>query len=212
MSEILVLRHGPTHWNSEKRLQGRSDIVLSPTGRDLVSSWRLPADWLTANWLVSPLKRAQETAELLGQQKIITDPLLIEMSWGDWEGKRLPDLRADPDSQIFEQEQRGLDLLPPGGESPRQVQNRLKPLLQRLASQNNPHVCVAHKGVLRALYAMASGWNMIDKPEIKLRDSCAHLFHLSETGIPCIVAMNLSLLDPDPAFPLPQHISNQRKG
>ncbi|WP_020590394.1 histidine phosphatase family protein [Kiloniella laminariae] len=203
MSEILILRHGPTIWNSEKRLQGHSDIALSPPGRDLVSSWQLPDDWLTVEWLVSPLKRARETAQLLGQENIITEPLLIEMSWGDWEGKRLPDLRADPDSQISEQEQRGLDLQPPGGESPRQVQDRLRPLLQRLAKQNAPHVCVAHKGVLRALYALASGWNMIDKPEIKLRDNCAHLFHLTENGTPRIVTLNLSLLDPDQTFPSP---------
>ena len=41
---------------------------------------------------------------------------------------------------------------------------------------------MTHKGVLRALYALATGWTMRDEPPHKLRDGCAHAFALSADG------------------------------
>src|SRR3546814_18764160 len=50
------------------RLEGRSDIPLSPEGRALAAGWRLPAALEivdSATWLTSPLLRCRETAELM---------------------------------------------------------------------------------------------------------------------------------------------------
>ena len=41
MTPLIILRHGPTAWNAEKRIQGRSDIPLSENGRKVVGGWRL---------------------------------------------------------------------------------------------------------------------------------------------------------------------------
>ncbi|WP_419903208.1 histidine phosphatase family protein [Kiloniella sp.] len=205
MSEILILRHGPTEWNAEKRMQGRSDISLSPDGENLVGQWSLPVEWHRVPWYVSPLKRAQQTAKILGKQSITIEPLLMEMSWGDWEGKRLPELRETLGSDLQVMEDMGLDLLPPGGESPRQVQQRLEPLLNDLRDKDISVVCVAHKGIMRAIYAKASGWNMLGKPPQKLKDSCAHLFKIPRSGNIEVSTMNLSLIDQTPDFPLPKY-------
>src|SRR3546814_19659201 len=64
----------------------------------------------------------------------------------------------------------GLDLRPPGGESPRQVQDRLKPWLAERSSCGRDTIAVTHKGVIRALYALACGWDMTGPPPDKLRD------------------------------------------
>ena len=40
---FAILRHAPTGWNAEGRLQGSTDIALSPLGETLARSWRLPA-------------------------------------------------------------------------------------------------------------------------------------------------------------------------
>ncbi|MEH6629404.1 MAG: histidine phosphatase family protein [Halopseudomonas aestusnigri] len=205
MSEILILRHGPTAWNTEKRMQGRSDISLSPEGESLVGQWSLPEEWYRIPWYVSPLKRAQQTAKILGKETITIEPLLTEMSWGDWEGKRLPELRKTLGSTLQGMEDQGLDLLPPGGESPRQVQRRLEPFLSRLGKQDKSTVCVAHKGIIRALYAKASEWNMLGKPPQKLKDNCAHLFKVLRSGRIEISVMNLSLLNEIHNFPLPNY-------
>ncbi|WP_417452296.1 histidine phosphatase family protein [Kiloniella sp.] len=206
MTDILMFRHGPTVWNAEKRMQGWSDISLSEQGIKTVRKWHLPNEWIEVPWYVSPLQRAQQTAELLGQEKFEIEPLLIEMSWGIWEGERLPELRERLGPEMEEMEALGLDLCPPDGESPRDVQKRLKPFLNRIAKSNQSIVAVAHKGILRALYADATNWDMRVKPNEKIRDNCAHLFQVSPTGEISVKTMNISLLQSTEFFPRPlQH-------
>jgi len=211
MAEILIFRHGPTIWNAEKRMQGRSDISLSEKGIETVQKWQLPDEWMAVPWYVSPLQRAQETARLLGQKKFKTDPLLIEMSWGKWEGQRLPELREKLGPEMEKMEALGLNLCPPDGESPRDVQNRLKPFLNAIAKSEKSVVAVAHKGVLRALYAAATNWDMLGKPKEKIRDNCAHLFQVSSTGMISVKTMNISLLASIDFFPSPAKPSHHSK-
>ena len=44
MTTLALLRHGPTVWNGQHRLQGHTDLPLSAEGRARVIGWRLPAD------------------------------------------------------------------------------------------------------------------------------------------------------------------------
>lgn len=190
---FVLLRHGPTEWNRDRRLQGRSDIPLSRKGRAEVASWRLPADLQDYNWLVSPLERARETVRLLGLDQARVEPRLIEMNWGDWEGQRLPDLRRTLGHVMSQNEARGLDLRPPEGESPRDLQDRLKPLLEEIGQERRPTGAICHRGVIRALYALASGWDMTGKPPIRLGEACLHRFSVSTEGVPTVIRMNESL-------------------
>jgi broad specificity phosphatase PhoE len=189
MTPILVIRHAPTDWNRAGLIQGRTDRTLDASGREMASAWRLPPGWADAACLASPLRRTIETAELLGLTPV-TDARLIEMHWGEWEGRRIADLRADLGEAMAENEARGLDFRPPGGESPRDVQTRLRSLLQSLLE---PTILVTHKGVLRPLYALASGWTMQDDPPQELRDGCAHSFTLSPGGAIEVGALNIPL-------------------
>ncbi|MEN8575482.1 histidine phosphatase family protein, partial [Klebsiella pneumoniae] len=66
----------------------------------------------------SPLARCTETAALLGWPDARRDDRLAEMRWGDWEGRRLADLRAEGVAAMQANEARGLDFRPAGGESP----------------------------------------------------------------------------------------------
>src|SRR3546814_16034964 len=88
---------------------------------------------------------------------VCSSDLLVETDWGAWEGRTLAELRADLGAGMAANEARGLDFRPPGGESPRDVQDRLRPLLAELADAGEDVVAVSPKGVLRALYALASG-------------------------------------------------------
>ena len=91
---------------------------------------------------------------------------------------------------MAENEARGLDFRPPGGESPRDVQARLRPLLARLDGRT---IFVTHKGVLRALYALATGWTMTGKPPQKLLDGRAHAFAVAPDGTPSVAELNIPL-------------------
>lgn len=194
MTMLAVLRHGPTEWNAAKKLQGMSDIPLSAEGRALVSSWRLPEEFRGWRFLASPLSRAQETARLLGAREIVTEPLLREMSFGRWEGSTIAELTAGDAADEFQAlADKGLDMLPPGGESPRMVIERLQLLLARLAAEGEPTVAVCHKGVIRALLAIATDWPMLGRQPVKLDWSSLHCFRLKRDGRPVLDRINVSL-------------------
>lgn len=189
MTPFALIRHMPTLWNKEGRLQGRRD---APLDTEALPRWRWPAEFAGFRILSSPLGRARETATRLGLTPQI-DPRLGEMSWGDWEGRTLPELRAVFAGTLDELEARGLDFRAPGGESPRDVQARLHPLLAEIAASGAPTAAVTHKGVIRAVFALATGWDMLGKPPHRLSWSAAHLFRLDRCGHPAVERLNIPL-------------------
>jgi probable phosphoglycerate mutase len=192
MTLLALLRHGPTAWTREHRLQGRTDLALDAAGRRAVSGWRLPAEALGLHWLTSPLKRCRETAALLGLEPKI-EPRLIEMDWGGWEGRTLVELRAEFGAEIAAREAQGLDLQPPGGESPRAVRRRLAPLLAEIAAEGTGTGCVTHKGIIRAILALATGWDMLEPEPAKLDWDSMHLFRLGSGGDVRVHRLNCTL-------------------
>ncbi|MDX6750262.1 histidine phosphatase family protein [Geminicoccaceae bacterium 1502E] len=183
MRELCLVRHGLTGWNTEGRIQGRTDVPLCEEGRREVRGWRLPPGFERARCLSSPLERALETARLLGFAEPAVDPRLVEMAWGAWEGERLDALRDRHGEAFARAEALGLDFVPPGGESPRMVMARLAGLLGELAQDGGgPLVIVAHKGVLRAAMVLATGWPMLGRPPFALHHGTALLAGLDRQG------------------------------
>ena len=171
---FAILRHAPTEWNATGRLQGLTDTDLSPDGEALVRCWRLPPP--AAGWkrVSSPLRRARRTAELLRPaMPVDTDSALREMSFGTWEGRTLTELRAEGGESFAAAEAAGLDFQPPGGESPRATMVRLAGWTSAL---REPVVAVSHKAAIRALLALATGWNMLGRPPHKLDWRSVHFF------------------------------------
>lgn len=200
MAILAVLRHGPTEWNAERRLQGRTDRPLSAAGRAAVRQWRLPPWAANRAWLSSPLTRCAETAQILlersaAAEPLRIEPLLIEMSYGAWEGRKLADLRAELGREMAELEARGLDFRAPGGESPRDVQARLHPWLLEIGASDGTTVAITHKGIIRAIYALATGWTMTAQPQHKLRMDALQLFDITPGGAIGIARLNLPILD-----------------
>ncbi len=193
MTLLVLIRDGPTEWNAAHRLQGRSDIPLGAGGREAVRAWTVPDEFQGFHWVSSPLRRTVETATLLLGFAPPTDRRLIEMSFGQWEGRTLAYLRAEFGAAMADWEARGLDFQAPDGESPRQVQARVRPFLALLAAADRPTVAVTHKGVLRAVYAAAANWDMVSKQPEKLRDACAQVFALAGDGTPAIHRLNVPL-------------------
>ncbi|WP_028955003.1 histidine phosphatase family protein [Sulfitobacter sp. 20_GPM-1509m] len=156
MIRLALLRHGHTAWNRAHRIQGRTDIPLDDQAVAGLRALRLPAPWDSAQLWSSPLQRAAHTAELVAGRMPRTDPALMEMDWGDWEGQHGSDLRADPASGFRDIEDWSWDYAPPGGESPAQLRARLVPWAEALTRDS---VAVCHIGVMRVLLAQATGWN-----------------------------------------------------
>jgi broad specificity phosphatase PhoE len=175
---LIHVRHGETDWNAEARLQGQRDIPLNPRGRAQARRNGMAlAEWLARDglsskdfdWVASPLVRARETMELIRAALGVdpagyrTDPVLKEISFGEWEGSTIAELaERDPAGH----EARLLDkwaFVPPGGESYAMLSERIGGWLRRL---DRDTVCVAHGAVHRAVRSHLEGLDPAEAPTL----------------------------------------------
>ena len=104
VKKVLILRHGKTEANFEKRYIGsKTDISLSPEGiNDIKAKAALIREMAGKDiFLVSsPMKRAVQTAEILfPDEELLTVNGLKEIDFGDFEGKNYEELKDNPDYQ-----------------------------------------------------------------------------------------------------------------
>lgn len=99
----------------------------------------------------SPLRRCRELARCLQPHPLI-DGRLAEMDFGEWEGRPWDTIpRGELDAWAADV----AGYAPPGGESPRQLQQRVLDFVGGLAVP--AAVIVTHAGVIRVLVAYAQG-------------------------------------------------------
>jgi len=190
---IAFIRHGPTQWNDEGRLQGRQDIPLSEAGRHKMAALRPPAGFELVRAYVSPLSRARETAQLLGLADAKVDARLSEHGWGSWEGLTREEILARDGQDAFERAGQGIDFTPKGGESTRELVARVGAFLGDVAKDRSDAIAVAHRGVLRTAYTLATGWDMASPMPEKLDLSCALILTLGPDGQAEISELNVPL-------------------
>lgn len=194
MTLLALLRHAETHWSGQGRIQGRTNIALSDDGRAVLQRKTLPAEYFGMRVVTSPLQRCVETAALLELENVSPEPRIAEMSWGEWEGRVLADLRAEYGEKMRENEARGWDFTPPGGESPRSVWRRVSGWLAEVAQSGEATLGITHRGVIRVLMATTMNWDMQGKPPVKLDWNALHVFRLDRRGRPDAICMNLPLV------------------
>lgn len=181
---VALLRHFPTDWNGEGRIQGRTDRPLTAEATARIEALRLPVPWDRAQVTSSPLVRARETAERLTGGPVCLDPRLVEIGYGDWEGRLAADLLADPESGFVPMERWGWHRCPPGGESPANGYARVRPLLAEIAAAGAPRLLILHRALMRAILAVAWGWDY-DRPEpFEIKRGRLYPLRLAADGTP----------------------------
>lgn len=160
MRRLYLVRHGITAWNAERRWQGSVDTELSEEGRRqaLALGARLATSGLSAAF-ASDLRRAAETASLAASHLVAgTEPLLREMSYGEWEGVRDADVGERwPEARAAWWNEPHL-VRPGGGESLDELASRAwEGLLRCLRSSEGNILVVAHGGTNRVLVARVLG-------------------------------------------------------
>ncbi|MFZ4236981.1 histidine phosphatase family protein [Streptomyces murinus] len=162
MGDLFLVRHGETEWSRSGRHTGWTDVPLTEHGRQearrlapLIRSHHIGAAF------VSPLRRARETAELIGVPDARVDAYLREWDYGGYEGVTTPEIqRTRPDWFLF------TDGVAPGppehpGESPEQVGERADRMLAKvdaaLCDTEGVVLLVAHGHFLRVLTARHLG-------------------------------------------------------
>lgn len=134
MPTILLLRHGETHWNREKRIQGHGDSPLTLKGIEQAKAYGrtiaglLDGDASQWHLIASPLARCIQTAAILCEvagldfSRLTKDERLREISTGKWSGL----LKSEMDPAHLQGT--GLDswfFRSPGGETYAQIAARL---------------------------------------------------------------------------------------
>lgn len=194
MPELWLIRHAPTDWNAQKRIQGSVERPLSEDGRVHAARYRLPVETPSRRWFVSPRLRARETADIMGLTAIV-DPRLREMSWGEWEGECVSDLVQRGDLS-HGTERLGLDFRPPGGETPRETRSRLAEWLGEIARESRPVGAITHHGLLRAALSLALDWDMTTDAPARFRPHHLHVFDVGAGGSVKVIEMNVSMAPP----------------
>jgi broad specificity phosphatase PhoE len=94
---IYLVRHGDTEWSPMRRLAGRVDLPLTEIGEANATKLKPRLAQVAFDRVyTSPLQRARRTAELAGfGERAIVDERLIEMSFGEYEGRNVKDIRVD---------------------------------------------------------------------------------------------------------------------
>jgi broad specificity phosphatase PhoE len=153
---LYLCRHGDTAWSGVRRFAGRTDIPLSPEGEKAAGLLGKRLQQLKFDRvLVSPLGRARKTAELAGFSDAFVDQRLVEIFFGEYEGKTRQEIAAFRPGWTYVRDGN------PGGERVEDVAARIDPLLAELGAVKTAdgkpgHVLIfAHAVVLRVL---ASRW------------------------------------------------------
>ena len=160
---VAFLRHGRTAWNDRRADAGpcRRPALGRPVATRC-NGGACRASLAAAQVVASPLARARETAALLGAQAVAIDDALVEMDWGDWEGETLDALKAGHGAAFDANCGRGLDFRPPGGESPRDVQQRIVGWLVGERHAAGAVVAVTHQGRDPHRFSrLITGWDMV---------------------------------------------------
>ncbi len=149
LPQLYLVRHGETAWSISGQHTGRTDIPLTEHGEHAAQGLRAGLEELSlAQVFTSPLQRARQTDELAGfGPSAEPDPDLMEWDYGDYEGRRTVDIRAEhPGWGLFEN---GC----PGGETLVQVATRADRVIARIRALENNVLVFAHRDILRILIA-----------------------------------------------------------
>jgi len=171
---IYVARHGETSWSLTGQHTGLTDLPLTEAGECNARRLGHRLKGLTfAKIFTSPLQRAVRTCELAGVGAVAeVDGDLVEWNYGDYEGLRGAEIRANrPDWQLFRD---GC----PGGESPRQAGARADRVVGRLRSVQGDVLLFSSGHFIRVL---ASRWIGIE-PSVNARSFMLSTASLSALG------------------------------
>lgn len=172
MTTLLLIRHGQSVANLERRFAGSSDFPLTPLGR---AQAECTAEFVAENYRVdavysSDLQRAYDTGRATAEKfglPVTTDPALREIFAGAWEGVHFDDITRDhcEDITLFRQNiyfSRCSD-----GESVTEMIARIRGAIDRIAEKHDGQtVAIACHGTpIRSLLWMGS-----DLPPEKMQE------------------------------------------
>ena len=170
-TEFLIVRHGETPWNVERRIQGWRDIELNENGRlqanQLAERLSQSTRDLNPYWPVhaiysSDLARARATAQAVADSLNLPLGLVDgvrERNYGILEGVQFDNMHEDHPEVARVWQSRDPDGIIPEGETLRQFHARVTQTLESLAAKHQQQrvLLVTHGGAMDIIWRAATG-------------------------------------------------------
>lgn len=186
-TRLILVRHGETEWNLERRVQGHRDVPLSARGVEQALRLRSHLREESIDWVYSSdLQRARRTAEILaeGRNEVRVDPRLREAGFGLFEG-----LTSEEMAALYPEEYRAwrsdsFRNRPPSGESLEDLGLRalehVRECLERHPGQSI--LVVAHGGPIRVIACELFGWPLETQSMLRVENSAVSRIGFGERG------------------------------
>ncbi len=201
--EIILVRHGETIWNREKRVQGISNIGLSDFGRKQAQRLAESLESVKISAIYSsPLKRAYQTAAAIGKVHpvaIETEDDLQELDQGDFESLTLAELRENHASFLEKWIADPAAVAIPNGESLNDLQRRAWDAFQKIietclraphSREGNKTLIVSHGFTIMTILCKIQGAalnqfmqmhvDLASKTHVEIKDGKYSIMHFND--------------------------------
>lgn len=153
MASLFLIRHAEPEITGV--LLGQLDPPLSSNGRlqaaEALSSLRVDTV------LVSPLRRATETARFINASRVVELKDLREIDQGEWTGKTWSEIETEWTDLAVQKTKDWLRITAPGGESWARFMNRIRSAWAIVQAAPGPAAVVGHQAVNAALKHLIDG-------------------------------------------------------
>jgi broad specificity phosphatase PhoE len=195
---VFLVRHGVTPWHAERRVLGQRDIPLSPEGLEQArTAARALLGVKLAEVLSSPLQRAVQTAEVIGQEfsiDVARDPRLSDFKLGKWTGMSYAEVGATVEYQRFLREPDTTTI--PGGENLEEIRRRATAAIEQALSDSPSGDAVAvvtHAGIIRVLLTHYMGSPPANYHRIRVSPGSISILSFGDgRELPRVLAVNLA--------------------
>jgi probable phosphoglycerate mutase len=198
MTTVLLVRHGETTWNRDRRVQGWAPTGLTERGREQARTvgHHVAAEYDVDAVRASDLRRTRETARLLARVVGVEptfDRAWRERDFGVYQGLDYEALfERHPEFAVGESGYRAVEATPEGGESLLDLRERVLDGWERLLDDAGPDetlLVVSHGGPLYVLLGHLKGLDLVAALE-QTQDNCAVNEVRLERGEPTVVVEN----------------------
>jgi len=194
-TELILVRHGETDANVIYRIQGHTDEPLNERGRQqaLDLAERFLDERLVAIYS-SDLIRCHATAEAIACElglRVQATPLLREAQFGQWEGKLADQVRAEFPEEYRARQADAYNFRPPGGESKREMLERVLAFLRELATRHKGSkvLAVTHGGPCTVVLHYVLGIPITARSPFRVDNASIHRIEVGPAGWQ-VVALN----------------------
>jgi len=196
MLKVYLLRHGETAYNADgNRYCGRTDIELTAKGlRQAKFVFEQLRDTKIDAVYSSPLFRAKRTAEIAsGGREVMVDERLIEVDFGDWEGKTKEEFIAE-NAFLWDNWMNAPENNKAGGtgESATEIVARVSSFFDEMISrhENQTIMVVGHNGINRLFMASKLGMPLKNYRQLAQQNSSLTEIEFDENGVMTLKLLN----------------------